>query len=363
MPRPKVLAPLLPSTDPRSLYLLLKAYLDDLTIKGRTRHSVQTQQDSVSAFVVFCQERGLERAADVTKPVIERYQRHLFLVRKEDDAPLSIRYQYTRLCMLKSFFRWLTRKNYILANPASELELPKLPHTLPPNVFSAEEAERVLAVPDVETALGLRDRALLELLYATGLRRMEAQGLKTYDIDFTRGVLTVRMGKGKRDRVVPLGERAAAWLAAYLERARPQLVVEPDHGHVFLTRVGEAFNRNALSTIVKRHIVAAAVRPVGACHLFRHSMATLMLEGGADVRFVQQMLGHQSLETTQVYTQVAIGKLKDVHAATHPGARLRRKASEATGGGPEGSRSDDGRGEADRPAEANRVPEGLSLKP
>ncbi len=323
MPRPKRLPPIAETTDPRGLYVLMRAFLEWRRVRGAAPRSLQTCEQGLTVFIVFCQERGITRAIDVTKPVIDRFQRYLFLYRKEDGEPLSIRYQHTRLSFLRTFFRWLTRSNYVLGNPASELDLPKLPHQLPPNVFSIEEAERVLNHPDVTTTLGLRDRAILEVLYATGLRRMEVRRLKLYDLDFTRGVLMVRQGKGRKDRVVPMGERAMAWLTKYTADARPQLAVEPDEGWLFLTNRGALFGVEPLSNVARRHIIASGVRTTGACHLFRHSMATLMLEGGADVRYVQQMLGHEKLETTQIYTHVAITKLREVHAATHPGAKLR----------------------------------------
>ncbi len=335
MPRAKRLPLGAPSDDPRSLYLLMKAHLEWREVRGASQPGLRCCEEAISGFTVFCQERGITRASEVTKPIVDRYQRHLFLYRKEDGEPLSIGFQYTRLSLLRSFFRWLTKHNYILSNPASELELPKLPIKLPPNVLSISEVEQVLNHPDVTTTLGLRDRVILEVLYSTGIRRMELRKLKVYDVDFTRGVLNVRQGKGRKDRVVPLGERAIAWLNKYLSDVRPSLVVEPDEGWIFLTNRGQCFGIEPLSNVARRHLIASGVRLTGACHLFRHTMATLMLEGGADVRFVQQMLGHAKLETTQVYTHVAITKLKEIHAATHPGAKLRRRPSSSAIGAEE----------------------------
>jgi integrase/recombinase XerD len=323
MPQKKRLPPFLDTTDSRGLVVLMRVFLEWRRVHGAAPHSLTTCEQGLAPFIVFCQERGITKALDVTKPVIDRYQRSLFLYRKENDEPLSIRYQYTRLSFIRSFFSWLTRHNYILGNPASELDLPRLPQQLPPNVFTIEEAERVLNHPDVTTTLGLRDRAILELLYSTGIRRMEIRRLKIYDLDFTRGVLFVRQGKGRKDRVVPMGERAMAWLTKYASDSRPQIATEPDEGWLFLTNRGEPFSVEPMSCVARRHIIGSGVRSAGACHLFRHSMATLMLEGGADVRYVQQMLGHASLETTQIYTHVAITKLKEIHRATHPGAKLR----------------------------------------
>jgi len=149
-------------------------------------------------------------------------------------------------------------------------------------------------------------------------------------LDQERGTLMVRQGKGKKDRMVPIGERAIAWLGRYLNEARPQLVLPPDPGTLFLTQEGEEISCHRLTQLVRGYVVAADMGKSGACHLFRHTCATLMLEGGADIRYIQEMLGHVELSTTQIYTQVSIRKLKAVHTLTHPGAKLERPAGEAT---------------------------------
>ena len=160
--------------------------------------------------------------------------------------------------------------------------------------------------------------------YSTGLRRMELIRLRLYDLDLARGVLAAREGKGQKDRVVPIGERAIAWLEKYLDEARPEFAVEPDEGTVFLTRRGRPFHPNHLSRLARDHIVAAGIAKRGACHLLRHTMATAMLEHGADIRVIQAILGHARLTTTQLYTRVSIRLLKAVHTATHPAAKLAR---------------------------------------
>ena len=159
---------------------------------------------------------------------------------------------------------------------------------------------------------------MLETLYSSGIRRMELTQLKLYDVDTRGGSLTVRGGKGGRDRVVPLGARACAWLDRYLEEVRPQLLSRRDDGSCFLTDFGEPFEKNRLGDLVKGYIERAGFKVIGSCHLFRHAMATHMLENGADIRFIQAILGHSDLDTTALYTQVSIHKLKEVHAATHP---------------------------------------------
>nr|MBA3487671.1 site-specific tyrosine recombinase XerC [Lysobacter sp.] len=255
-------------------------------------------------------------------PILERYQRHLYYHRKANGEPLSFRTQAQRMIPLRAWFKWLTRENHILSNPASELDLPRPEKRLPALVLTAEEADAVMAQPDTGTPLGLRDRAMLEVLYTTAIRRSELTGLRVHDVDYPRNALIVRKGKGNKDRVVPLGERAKAWLAAYRDRSRPGLVAGRDPATLFLSRDGRPLEAKRLSEKVRGYIAAAGVEKPGSCHLFRHSAATLMLEGGADIRFIQALLGHESLETTQIYTRVSIAKLAEIHAATHPGAKL-----------------------------------------
>ena len=187
-------------------------------------------------------------------------------------------------------------------------------------------------VADVETGLGIRDRAILETLYSTGIRRAELARLETTDLDPDRGILLIREGKGKKDRMVPIGDRALAWIDKYLREVRPLLMVPPDEGDLFLTRFGRAFVPNGVSELVSTAVKKSGVPKRGSAHLFRHTAATLMLEGGADIRYIQQMLGHESLATTQIYTRVAIRKLKEIHELTHPGAKLERRQNRGRDG-------------------------------
>ncbi len=159
------------------------------------------------------------------------------------------------------------------------------------------------------------------------MRRKEVLGLGLFDIDQSRKTVMVRLGKGKKDRLIPIGERALLWVEKYLTEVRPQLVMEPDSGLLFLTGEGQPLDPRHLSHRVTGYVDAAGIDKRGSCHLFRHTMATLMLEGGADTRFIQQMLGHESLESTQLYTQVSIRKLQDIYLATHPAAKLRARGA------------------------------------
>jgi len=311
-------------SDPQGMPALLALYCERLHVKNYSPATVKHADDHVRHFIAWCAERSVTRASEVTKPMIDRYQRALFYQRRTNGRPLSFRTQYLMLSSLKQFFRWLVRENHILYNPASEIELPRVERRLPKHVLTANEADRILTLPDIATPFGLRDRAMLETLYSTGMRRSELAHLSIYDVDVERGIVMIRQGKGKKDRVVPIGDRALAWLQKYLDEARPQLVAEPDDGFMFLAYTGQPFSPDLLTRWVGDYVDAANIGKRGSCHMFRHSVATLMLERGADIRYVQEMLGHASIETTQFYTKVSIRQLKEIHTATHPSAKLER---------------------------------------
>lgn len=312
-------APLGDVRDPESLWHHLRRYLVHLNEKNYSPRTVENREGYLRAFIGWGFERGLTRPSQVDRPILERYQRHLFYHRKESGEPLTARTRHNHGVALRRWFQWLARQGHILYNPAAELELPKLERRLPKAILTAQEAEAVLAVPDVGTVTGLRDRAILETLYSTGMRRMELIGLSVGGVDVERGTVMIRQGKGRKDRMIPIGERALAWIAAYRDRARPELVTTHDDGTLFLTHLGQAMSPSWLSIRVQDLVDKAAIGKRGSCHLFRHTMATLMLEGGADIRFIQAMLGHAKLDTTEIYTQVSIRLLKAVHTATHPG--------------------------------------------
>lgn len=312
--------------DPSGWAVLLEEHFEWLLARNYSPRTVVTRRIHLRTLGAWCVERELLRPSQVTKALLERYQRHLFQYRKKDGKPLSFRTQRTALVPVQVFFKWLVRQNHLQANPASELELPRTERRLP-LILTASEADRILSLAQVDTGepLGLRDRAILETLYSTGLRRMELSNLKLYDVETEGGRVFVRQGKGKKDRVIPIGERAAGWVARYVEEARPRLVSGVDEGWLFLTNEGGYFSPERMTEFVRDYVEKAGLGKKGACHLFRHTCATLMLENGADVRFIQQMLGHSQLTTTQLYTQVSIAQLQRVHAMTHP-ARMQAGA-------------------------------------
>ena len=300
------------------LEALMREHLRSLEVRNYSEFTVKDRAGHIRFFLDWLKECGITDPIEVTRPVLERYQRHLFYSRKKNGEPLSFSSQHARLVPLRVWFRWMTRQNHILHNPASEIDLPRLGRTLPKVILSAQEVEQIMTLCDVEEPIGLRDRALLEVLYSTGMRRLEIVRLKLFDLQLDRGLILVNQGKGSKDRYVPIGARAAAWLEKYIREGRPQLVSEPDDFTVFLTAQGEPFSRDHLTFAVRERIEAAKLGKGGACHLFRHTMATLMHENGADIRHIQAILGHEDIRTTQIYTQVAIRALQQIHAATHP---------------------------------------------
>lgn len=305
-------------TDPKGLLAFMNRYLDALRLKHYTDATLWNVERYVRDFIEWCDIRSLRTPQEITKPILEAYQRHLYYYRMSNGKPLSIYSQRSKLGPLRGWFKWLTQQNYLLYNPASELTLPKIARRLPKAILTADEVEQVMAQVDVTKAMGIRDRAMLEVLYSTGIRRMELQRLSVFAVDVERGTLLVQQGKGKKDRVVPLGERACLWVGRYLNDVRPNYVVDDMENTLFLTRLGEPFNDVWMSRTVASYIDKANIGKRGACHLFRHTMATLMLENGADIRYIQAMLGHAELSTTEIYTQVSIKALKAVHSKTHP---------------------------------------------
>jgi integrase/recombinase XerD len=317
--------------DSQGLAAYVLRYLEWLQVHNYAAPTVQNRQSYLGTFVAWCAERGLVTPREITKPILERYQRSLYTHRKGNGEPLTFRAQHARLIPVRAFFKWLARQNYLLYNPASELELPRLEHRLPKHVLTKAEVEHVLAQPDTSESMGIRDRAILEVFYSTGMRRSELMGLGLFDLDRERGTVMIRQGKGKKDRMIPIGERALRWIDRYQTQVRPDLVIERGNATLFLTQAGEAFTPDRLTQLVRGYVTAADIGKTGSCHLLRHTMATLMLENGADIRYIQAMLGHAELSTTQIYTQVSIRKLKEIHSATHP-AKVRSARVKADGG-------------------------------
>ncbi len=326
--RTERLARLLAPSPPDSLAAWITRYLTHLETLHRSVADQRTRRSRLAQFHSWCAERSIERPQDVTHAHLARFQRHLFLYRKANGQPIAVNGQRIALFTVEMFFRWLVKQGVVPSNPAADLELPRRTEDLREPLTLAE-METVLALPDLEQPEGLRDRACLELFYATGIRRTELANLHQSDLDRTRGTLHVRLGKGRKDRFVPVGERALAWVSKYEREARPKLLHDPGERRLFLNQYGQPLSPDGLSWRVRDYFKQAGIAKRGACHLFRHTMATAMLDNGADIRHVQEILGHGQITSTQRYTHVSIARLQAVHAATHPAAKLERQERQA----------------------------------
>lgn len=315
-------------SDPNGFAAFRARFLENLGVKNYSDRTIEHRQRDINYFMLWCEERGLTRPNEITKQIIERYQRYLYHYRKENGEPLTFQSQHSRLGSLRAFFKYLSKQNFILYNPAADIELPKIEKRLPKHVLTSEEVECILSQPDINTAHGIRDRAIMEVFYSTGIRRMELINLRLYDLDRERGTLMVRLGKGAKDRMVPIGERAIQWCDKYLMESRPELLINNAVDTFFITHLGEPFTPARMTQIVRRYVTQAEIGKSGSCHLFRHTMATVMLENGADIRYIQEMLGHVKIDTTQIYTQVSIRRLKEVHDLTHPAKTHREQVDE-----------------------------------
>ena len=308
----------LPAGDPNSLAYHAEAYLENLAMRNYSPRTIESRRDGLKVFLHWIKERSLTESNNITKLHLESFQRYLWRWKKQNGKPLGISTQRARLGTLKDYFAYLTRNNHITANPASELELPRQEKRLPQQALTLTEIKSVLNVPDITDPLGIRDRSILELFYSTGMRRSELTNLEITDLNQERQILQVLKGKGNKDRIVPVSKRALHWLTRYLDEVRPKLLLNSHEKAFFVTSYGEKFNPDVVSRMVSKFIQQADIGKPGSCHILRHSCATHMLEGGADIRFIQQLLGHEKLETTSIYTHVSIEQLKAVHSKTHP---------------------------------------------
>jgi integrase/recombinase XerD len=307
-------APAPASGDPFTLAALSREWFRHLEVLHR---STDGKKNDLAPFLSWATERDITHPEQVTRSKLESYQRWLYRYRKPNGKPLGISTQRNRITTIKHLFAWIGKQRLIEANPAADLELPRPEKRLPVEALSRSQMEAVLSVPEISDPLGLRDRAILELFYSTGIRRAELARLELSDLNHEKQIMRVR-GKGRKERMVPVGDRALYWLGRYLDEVRSLLTQKPDEPALFLTGYGDAFNPEVIGRKVSGFIRKADIGRRGGPHLLRHTCATHMHENGAGIRHVQQLLGHAKLETTAIYTHVNILELKAVHARCHP---------------------------------------------
>lgn len=265
----------------------------------------------------FLEVRGIEKLSQVTRDGLDAYRQHLFLIETRGKR-LSLGSQSNKLNAIKAFFRFLMEEHVLLIDPAAHIQTPRTGKTLPRQLLSEPETEQLLEAPDITTPLGIRNRAILELLYATAIRNSELRDLALGEVDLERQELFVACGKGGKSRRLPLGEEAAACLEDYLLHARPYLAGPTSGDVVFLSSGGCKLSRGKLSRLVRDIAQACGLEKTVTPHILRHACATHMLRRGAGIRQLQVLLGHSDLGSTQRYTRVDIGDLHEIVAKYHP---------------------------------------------
>ena len=286
-------------------------FCDSLWLEdGLAKATLDSYRSDLGRLAGWLSEHGHEALLDLRETTLTAFIAHLS---RSTRASSQARY----LSTLRRFFRWQIGRGRIVADPTLKLANPSLPSRLP-KVMSEQQVANLLAAPDLDTPLGLRDRAMLETLYATGLRVSELVNLKLHEVSLIDGVLRA-FGKGSKERLVPLGEQAIDWIGHYLNAARADILRDHASDALFVTARGGAMTRHAFWHLIKRYALVAGIDPAKLSpHVLRHAFATHLLNHGADLRVVQLLLGHADISTTQIYTHVARERLKSLHAAHHP---------------------------------------------
>ena len=290
---------------------LLDEFCDALWLEdGLSRNTIESYRRDLQLFSAWLSaDRGMTllqaHRADLLDYLAYKFQRK---ARPRSAARL--------LSSLKRFYRYFLRENRIQGDPTLQVESPKLPRSLP-KILTEEDVDALLAAPNVETPLGLRDKSMLEALYASGLRVSELVTMQVAQLSQDMGVVRV-VGKGSKERLVPVGEEALMWIRQYLDNARPEILAGRQTNALFITARGASMTRQAFWHLIRRYASRAGIRKGISPHTLRHAFATHLLNHGADLRVVQMLLGHADISTTQIYTHVARERLKQLHAKHHP---------------------------------------------
>jgi integrase/recombinase XerD len=314
---------------PGRLDYLAEQFFEWLKVSGFTESSQRSYRIYLRKFLSYLKEQKIESLDRVTPKVVYGYQTSLYYTPAKEGMrnagkPLSVLTQHNALTVVKTFFKFLIESDKITYDPSSGIQLPKKPERLP-EILTVEEMEKLLETADTSTILGFRDRTIMEVLYITGMRNAELCSLNIDDVDLGNQEIRIRQGKGGKQRIVPLGDVSGEYCSEYLQAIRPKLErrtrsltrTEPEYG-LFLSKTGRRLGQNDLIAMIRMHARKAGLEKNVTAHTFRHTCATHMLQGGADIRYIQKLLGHESITSTQLYTQVEITDLKKIHEQYHP---------------------------------------------
>jgi integrase/recombinase XerD len=294
-----------------SIDFLIDQYLNYLLVeKGLSKKTLESYGSDIARYAQFLNKKGIKEISGADTSIILK---HVISLRDEGMKPRS---RARHLVTLRGFYKFLVQEKFLDHNPAKVIDLPKSGLHLP-NVLSVDEVKNLLSMPDMKNPSGLRDSAMIELLYAAGLRVSELVGLKLFDVN-TEACFVRVFGKGSKERIVPIGLYAKDKISEYIKTARPVLLKKYMSHFLFVGRKGRPMTRQGFWKLLKRYAVSANITRAITPHSLRHSFATHLLEGGADLRSVQVMLGHVDISTTQIYTHVVREHLKKIHSKYHP---------------------------------------------
>ncbi len=297
-------------------------YLIYLKVSGRSDRTIRGRTYDLRRFIRFLTSIYVFQVDDITGKVMSEYQEELAFSFTSKGRPLALRSQAQLLGVAKGFTCYLKENDYLLHDPSEKLSLPKKPKSLPKVILKHDEIQKIMKSPDLKTATGYRDRVILELFYDTAIRRAELKNMLISDMDLEAGYIRIN-GKGNKDRVVPVNDHVCKLVINYTSAIRPVFLGKnKDTGYLILNRWGNQMSGKGIWEIVKRHCRKAGIMKNVSPHTFRHTCATHMLKNGAPIRQLQELLGHESLESTQIYTHVTIAELKAVHVKYHPGEIL-----------------------------------------
>jgi integrase/recombinase XerD len=289
----------------------LDSFLAYITVeKGLSKNTLESYGRDVGKFLVFLEERGVKSVHEIK---YENILDFLSIFKKQGFSDTTT---VRTIVSIKQFFKYLLIEKIIKEDPSSQIQTPKMKKSIP-GVISLEDVEKILSSPDEKTPEGVRDLAMLELLYATGIRVSELINLKQNEVNFEMGFIIV-YGKGSKERIVPMGAEAQEKLKAYMEKSRPALLKQRECKELFVTRRGKGMSRQGFWKLIKGYALKSNIPKSISPHTLRHSFATHLLERGADLRTIQIMLGHSDISTTQIYTHVENERLKEIHKKYHP---------------------------------------------
>jgi len=296
----------------------VRQYLNAMTAGGLSHYTVRGAKSALKELAAFLLTRQVEHIEQLDHETLMRYREELSERMTPKGTPLCARSQSELLGHLRAFCRWMGEEDWLVADPAKRIPNPRKPKQLPKGIMDIDEVQRVCRQPAMHTAKGFRDRVILEVLYTSAIRREETANLLIDDVDTEYGFLIVRDGKNSKDRAVPVGASVCKLLETYLAGVRADWIGADRDRHLFLSRFGTGMDPNSIWRIVKKHSQAAGLAKPVSTHTIRHTCATHMLRAGAPIRYLQEMLGHDSIENTQIYTRVTINDLRAAHRQYHP---------------------------------------------